>query len=123
VADDLKALDDHLVAELDDLASVNEVADYPSSGNKAEKIAALEAAGVGPQPTQVFKLQLRPEFFTEKNPVSQSADAEGEEVEATASFMANGKAITLEGDEVYTTHDRRLAAGLAELPFLQEVQG
>jgi hypothetical protein len=110
VADELKPLDDHLVAELDDLATANEVADYPASGNKAEKVAALEAAGIGPQPTVVFKLQLRQDFFDE-------------DTEAVASFMAATKAVTLEGDEVFTTHDRSLFYGLRDLPFLEVAEG
>lgn len=40
------ALSDLKVAELDELADANTVEDYPSSGNKAEKVAALEGAGV-----------------------------------------------------------------------------
>lgn len=123
MADELKPLEDHLVAELDDLAAANEVADYPSSGNKSEKVAALEAAGIGPQPTQVYKLQLRQEFFTEKHPASQSDDDPDDVTEAVASFMAGQKAVTLEGDEVFTTHDQRLFAGLRDLPFLEVVEG
>lgn len=118
----MKALADHLVPELDDLAAANDVADYPSSGNKSEKIAALEAAGIGPQPTKVFKLRLRQDFFTEKHPASEAADDDTEQ-EAVASFMVGGKSITLEGDEVFTTHDQRVAAGLRDLPFLEEAEG
>lgn len=40
------ALSDLKVAELDELAAANDVEDYPSSGNKDDKVAALEGAGV-----------------------------------------------------------------------------
>jgi hypothetical protein len=39
-------LDTLTVAELDEVAAENDVEDYPKSGNKAEKLAALKAAGL-----------------------------------------------------------------------------
>jgi len=120
VADE-KALADHTVAQLDDLAVANEVDDYPSSGTKPEKIAALEAAGIGPQPKQVFRLRLRHEFFDEKHPASKAPDSPAEQ-EAVASFMADTKSVTLTGDEVFSTHDRHLFIGLRDLPFLEVVE-
>jgi hypothetical protein len=124
VADELKPLEDHLVAELDDLAASNEVADYPSSGNKAEKVAALEAAGIGPQPTVVYRLQLRQDYFEGKpHPASESAPVPDDQpTEAVASFMADTKSVTLTGDEVFSTHDRSLFYGLRDLPFLEVVE-
>ena len=122
MADELKPLADHLVAALDDLAAVNEVADYPAGGNKAEKVAALEAAGIGPQPTVVYRLRLRQEFFDTKHPNSEASDSPAP-TEAVASFMVDTKAVTLEGDEVFSTHDVRTFAGLRDLPFLEVVEG
>lgn len=40
------ALSDLKHDELDELAATNNVEDYPSSGNKDDKVAALENAGV-----------------------------------------------------------------------------
>jgi hypothetical protein len=40
------SLGDMTKAQLDDLAASSDVADYPAKGNKAEKVAALEKAGV-----------------------------------------------------------------------------
>jgi hypothetical protein len=41
------SLDALSVEHLDRLAEANDLEDYPQSGNKSEKIAALEAAAVG----------------------------------------------------------------------------
>jgi hypothetical protein len=41
-------LDALSIEHLDRLAVTNNLEDYPQSGNKSEKIAALEAAAVGP---------------------------------------------------------------------------
>jgi hypothetical protein len=42
-------LDGLTVAELDELAELHEVADYPKSSHKADKVRALRAAGVRPE--------------------------------------------------------------------------
>jgi hypothetical protein len=103
---DEKALQDHTVAELDELAAG--VEDYPASGNKAEKIAALEAAGVTGTPLVLYRLRLRTSFFDEG-------------VEPTASFQASGQAVELDADNpVYETADRSLWLGLRDLPFLDD---
>lgn len=44
------ALEDRTVAELDELAADAAVDGYPASGKKAEKVAALQAAGVDDGP-------------------------------------------------------------------------
>jgi hypothetical protein len=106
MADDLNAM---TVAELDDFAEANGVDPYPWSGNKAEKIAALETAGFGTPAPVEFKFQLKDDWFA-------SSGAE----EKSGSFMAGGDAIDLSGGDVFTTDDPQIAAGLRDLPFLEE---
>lgn len=111
---DEKALQDHTVAELDELALVHELEAYPSSGNKAEKIEALEEAGVTGSPLVVYRFQLREDYFDEG-------------VEATGSFMVSeppkpSRAVNLDAGEVFSTSDRSVAVGLRDVPFLEEVE-
>lgn len=101
---------DYTVAELDALAEGLE--GYPASGNKAEKIAALEEAGLIEKHV-TYRLGLREDFFDEG-------------VEPTASFMVSEeggapRAVELSGDEVFETSDHAVWLGLRELPFLEEV--
>jgi hypothetical protein len=110
VADELDAL---TVAELDDLAEANDVDGYPWSGNKPQKIAALEAAGLGtstPQSAPTVTFALNDAYF---------ADAEPEDV--CASFMAGPDAVELAAGDTFATDDPQIAAGLRYLEFLQEV--
>ena len=109
------------VTQLDELAALNDVADYPTSGNKAEKVAALEAAGIALEVVESYGLRLRPAFFDTKHPASESADSPAPDM--VASFQAGWEAVTLEGDEVWTTTDRQLFEGLKGLPFLEAVEG
>ena len=100
---------DYTVAELDALAEGLE--GYPASGNKAEKVAALEAAGLI-ETQHVYRLGLRVEYFDEG-------------VEPTASFMVSeaggpARAVELSGDEVFETSDRSTWLGLRDLPFLED---
>jgi hypothetical protein len=108
-------LNEHTVAELDELAVANEVEEYPSGGSKAEKVAALEAAGVeaDPDPDPVYRLQLRADYFDEG-------------VTPTASFTVSepprpNRSVNLTEGEVFETTDRATWLGLRDLPFLEEV--
>ncbi len=105
-------LSEHTVAELDALAEEHDV---EATGTKAEKVAALEAAGVSApeeEPEQ-WSFQLRADYFDEG-------------VTPTASFMVSEppkppRAVELADGQVYTTADRNTAAGLRDIPFLEEV--
>lgn len=109
---DEKPLADHTVAELDELAAANEVEDYPSSANKAEKVAFLEAAGVSGQPLPRYRVRLKESWF-----------ADG--VEPVASFMVSepprpNRAVTLTAEEpTFETTDRAVWQGLLGLPWLE----
>lgn len=99
---DEKPLSEHTVAELDDLAVAHEVEDYPASANKTEKVAALEDAGVGPQPEPVYRFRLKDGVVS-------------------ANFMADTKRVTLtEAEPTFETTDAFLAIGLRDLDFLEE---
>jgi hypothetical protein len=101
------------VAELDELAEANAVEDYPASGNKAEKVAALEAAGLLEVGPTVYRLQLREDFFDEG-------------VTPTGSFTVSepprpNRSVNLALGQVFETTDRATWLGLRDLPFLEEV--
>lgn len=105
--------DTHTVAELDELAEANAVADYPASGNKAEKVAALQAAGLLEAAATAYRLQLRESFFDEG-------------VTPTADFTVSepphpNRSVHLVLGQVFETADRATWLGLRDLPFLEEV--
>lgn len=96
------------VAELDALAEEHNVIDYPVDGVKADKMAALEAAGIAVdsvEPATVYSFRLKD-------------DVEG----GVASFMADGRAVDLSAENPeFETTDRSVAAGLRDVWFLEEV--
>jgi hypothetical protein len=96
------------VAELDALAEAHTVDDYPSGGNKAEKVAALELSGVAAEAAAVYRLRLKP--------------PQGGQSYAPAYFMADGRRVELTDDEpFFETADRWTYLGLRDLDFLEEV--
>ena len=106
-------LNEHTVAELDELAEANAVEEYPANGNKAEKVAALEAAGVEGEGNTVYRLQLRDDYFDE-------------DTTPVASFMVSeapkpSRSVTLHEGEIFETQDYTVYVGLRDLPFLEEV--
>ena len=97
------------VAELDALAEKHSVLDYPVDGLKADKEAALEAAGIvlePEEPPRVYRLRL-------------SEDVEGQ----WARFQMGDVAIELTADNpVFETTDRWEYYGARELPFLDDLE-
>lgn len=100
----MPGLSDLTVAKLDELAEAHDLDGYPAGGNKAEKVAFLDANDVEPAAAEetVYRLRL----------------VEGQ---APAHFMADGKAVELTDDDpVFETTDRWAYLGLRDLPFLVE---
>ncbi len=89
---------------LDALAVENGIEWAEDVTTKADKVAALEAAGVsGPV---VYRLKLKQEWFDEG-------------VELVGAFMAGTRAVSLAGDEVFETDDRDIYVGLQGIPWLE----
>ena len=96
------------VPELDALAEEHDVLDYPADGLKADKVAALEAAGVelDAEPPRVYRLQL-------------SDEVEG----AVAAFQMGDRNVELDADNpVFETTDRWEYLGARDLPFLVDLE-
>jgi len=111
------------VADLDALAAANGV-QFDSGANKADKIAALEAAGFGDEPDA-------PEVAPEAAPEDAPAEPESysvrlkqdwfeEGVEAVGSFQAGDENVTLTGNDTFDTTDRQVWMGVRDIPWLED---
>lgn len=100
----MASLNSLTVARLDELAAQHGVSDYPADGLKADKVEALEEAlGVDYE-------------APDDAPTWSVSAADGYN---GAQFQAGNQHVELEGDDVYTTSDPNLAAGLRDVPFLK----
>jgi hypothetical protein len=99
------------VPELDALAEEHEVAEYPADANKAEKVAALEAADVS-APGEKHRVRLT-------DAVREKLATVRKELQVVA-FMAGGKSVVLTADDAeFETADEDVYRGLLDLPFLE----